>query len=375
MPTFATNSARIGASGRRRTARPRRNATCPTARMAAAADLMASGSHRVIPHPDGIPTEHRFHAGGRASIRLAQTLLEVDIADPTDWRRVRRDPTAYVEATLNRWIDLHGGKTIRRRFNLRLTLSDLVDEYAEAAEQNPDGHRLYFVLHPDSAAYVVAGPTLELLEREHGRLPATFYHVFTGALNKWLRIYDYRDAEDRVEMLREWAEGEEEQYEIADVAGSVPDCMKRKPLSLESLRRLGVEAGSREAKAVIAAALELRGASERVKRPAFSNEIGEQLADSNPPLPSVLVVFAENDAVEGQFDDESQSMMECTPEPNLVIPLNAFIPGSVQSAFATLAAVCETLKAACRLIDLMPGNERWVTDAEAQHGSASGDRR
>jgi len=342
--------------------------------MAAAADLMASGSHLVIPHLAGIPTEHRFHAGRRASIRLAQTLLEVDIADPTDWRRVRRDPTAYVEATLNRWIDLHGGRTIRRRFNLRLTLSDLVDEYAEAAEQDPDGRHLYFVVHPDSAAYVVAGPTLELLEREHGRLPATFYHVFTGALNKWLRIYDHQDAEDRVEMLREWAEGEEEQYEIADVAGSVPDCMKRKPLSLESLRRLGVEAGSREAKAVIAAALELRGASERVKRPAFSNEIGEQLADSNPPLPSVLVVFAENDAVEGQFDDESQSMMECTPEPNLIVPVNAFDPGSVQLAFATLAAVCETLKAACLLIDLMPGNERWVTDSEGQHGSSSGDR-
>src|SRR2546422_295958 len=161
MPRLAANSARVRTSRRRRTARPRRNAACPTARMAAAADLMASGTHLVIPHLDGIPTEHRSHAGGRASIRLTQTLLEVDIADPTDWRRVRRDPTAYVEATLNRWIDLHGGRTIRRRFNLRLTLSDLVDEYAEAAEQDPDGRHLYFVVHPDSAAYVVAGPTLE----------------------------------------------------------------------------------------------------------------------------------------------------------------------------------------------------------------------
>jgi hypothetical protein len=141
--------------------------------------------------------------------------------------------------TLNRWIDLHGGTAIRRRFNLRLTLSELVDEYAEAAEQGPDGGHLYFILHPDSAAYVVAGPTLELLEREHARLPATFYYAFAGALNKWVRVYDQRDAEDRVEMLREWAEGEEEQYEIADVAGSVPACLSRKPLSLESLLRFG----------------------------------------------------------------------------------------------------------------------------------------
>lgn len=175
----------------------------------------------------------------------------------------------------------------------------LADECAEGGEQDPDGRRLYFVLHPDSAAYVVAGPTLELLGREHARLPATFYHVFTRALNKWVRIYDHRDAEDRVEVLREWAEGEEEQYEIADVAGSLPVCMKRKPLSLESLRRLGVQARSNEARALIAATLELHRASEKVKRPEFTDEIREQLADSNPPLPSVLVVFAQNDLVEG----------------------------------------------------------------------------
>jgi hypothetical protein len=175
-------------------------------------------------------------------------------------------------------------------------------------------------------------------------------------------------------MLREWAEGEEEQYEIANVAGTVPVCVRRKALSFESLRRLGGQARSGEARALIAAALELHRASEKVKRPEFTDEIREQLGDSNPPLRSALVVFAQNDGVEGQFDDESQSMMECTPEPNLIIPLNAFDHDSVQAAFTTVAVVCETLEAACRLIDLMPGNEKWVTYSEVQHGSASGDR-
>jgi hypothetical protein len=374
MPRLATNSAFIRASGRRRTSRSQRNAPCSTSRMAAAADLMASGSHFGVPRLDAIPGEYRFHVGERASIRLARTLLEVDIADPTDWRQVGRDPTAYVQATLQRWIDLHEGRSIRRRFNLRLTLSEVLDEYAEAAEQDPDGRHLYFILHPDSAAYVVAGPTLELLEREHERLPATFYQVLTGALNKWVRVYTYRDAEDRVDMLRGWAEGEEEQYEIADVAPAIPACMKHKALSLEGFRKFAVQAMSSEARAVIAATLDLNCASGRTKRPEFTDEIREQLADSNPPLPSVLLVFAENDAVEGQFDDESQNMMECTPEANLVIPLNAFDTSSVQWAFTTLAAVCETVGAACRLIDLMPGNEKWVTDSEAQHGSSSCDR-
>jgi len=60
MPRLAANSAFIRASGRRRAAQPQRNAACPTARMAAAADLMASGGHFVLPHLDGIRTDYRF---------------------------------------------------------------------------------------------------------------------------------------------------------------------------------------------------------------------------------------------------------------------------------------------------------------------------
>jgi len=374
MPRLATNSAFNRASGRHRAAHSQRNTACSTTRVAAAADLMASGSRFGIPHLEGVPAEYRFHAGEQASIRLARSLLEVDIADPTDWRRVRRDSTAFVGLTLQRWIDVHGGKAIRRRFNLRLTLSEHVDEYGEVAEQDPNGRQLYLILDPDAAAYVVAGPTVELLEREHVRLPATFYQVFTGALNKWIRTYDYRDAEDRVEMLREWAEGEDEQYEIADVAASIPACMKRRALSLEGLGRFGRQAKSSEVRALIGATLNLHRVSERTRRPEFTDEMREKLADSNPPLPSALVVFAENDAIEGQFDDDSSNMMECTPEPNLITPLDAFDPGSVQSAFATLGVVCGTLEAACRLFDLMPGNEKWVTNSEAQHGSSSRDR-
>ena len=234
---------------------------------------------------------------------------------------------------------------------------------------------LYLFLHPDSAAYVVAGPTLELLEQEHPRLPATFYHLFTGALNRWVRIYDYRDAEDRVEMLREWAEGEEEQYEIADVAGSTPSCMKQKAAHCEGSARVEQHKARRgEAQALIAAALELERISASVQRPEYTDDMREQLMDTNPPLPAALVVFAENDAVEAHFEDESQSWGEATPEPNLILPLNAFDPKSVRSAFHTLAVVCQTLAAASRLIDLMPGNEKWVTDSEESHGSASGDR-
>ena len=374
MPTTSTASSRSITSGGRRTASLQRNAPCPTARMAAPACLMGSGAHLLIPNLDRVPLEHHFHAGERAAIRLAEGLLELDIADPSDWRRVRRDPADYVQATLNRWIDLHGGKAIRRRFCLRLTLSEVVDEYIEAGESDPDGRRLYLFLHPESAAYVVAGPTLGLLENEHPRLPATFYHVFARALNRWIRAYDFRDAEDRVEMLREWAEGEEEQYDIADVAASTPGCMKQKPLGLRTFYRMEAQTKGKEAKAIIAATLELERTSTSVRRPELTDDMREQLMDANPPVPAVLVVFAENDSIEGHFEDESQTWGEASSEPNLILPLSVFDPGSIRSAFHTLAAVCRTLAAASQLIDLMPGNEKWVSDWEEGHASATGNR-
>jgi len=75
-----------------------------------------------------------FTPGDQAAIQLAQRLLELDIANPSDWQGVDRDPTDYLQATLNRWIDPHGARTIRRRFCLSLTLSHRRETVASLAE-------------------------------------------------------------------------------------------------------------------------------------------------------------------------------------------------------------------------------------------------
>jgi len=84
----------------------------------ASADLMGVGNQLAIPRLDGTPLEHRFSAGDTASIALAQTLLELDIALPEDWIASNHDPRAYVLITLDRWIAAHGGDAIERRFDV-----------------------------------------------------------------------------------------------------------------------------------------------------------------------------------------------------------------------------------------------------------------
>ncbi len=99
-------------------------------------------------------------------------------------------------------------------------VSDL-DPCGAGVAELADGNEMYLVVEPESAGYVVLGPTLRLLEVVHPRLPLTFFNLFTHALNRWVRVYDYRDAAERVEQLREWYEGdpEGETVELPDVDG------------------------------------------------------------------------------------------------------------------------------------------------------------
>jgi hypothetical protein len=92
----------------------------------------------------------------------------------------------------------------------------------------------------------------------------------------------------------------------------------------------------------------------------LGDDIGERLSDCNPPLPCLLALFAEADAVEAAFTEEADGMLEVTPEPNLIIPCDPTSTESVRHAFHVLGVACETIAAASKVIDLMPGNDKWV---------------
>jgi len=209
---------------------------------------------------------------------------------------------------------------------------------------------------------VTFGPTLELLEEVHPQLPVTFFNLFVGAVNSWIRTYDYRDAEERAEMLREWAaqESDADQYEIPDVQGSIPPCMRQAPLDEGELARLNGKINDPLATKLVEAALALDRVSAQAKRPELDDDIGQQLSDCNPPLPCLLAVFAEADGIAACFNEEAEGMMEVTPEPNLIIPFDPTSTENVREAFHVFGVACDTIAAASKVIDLMPGNDKWV---------------
>ena len=129
-----------------------------------AAHLMSAPSHVGLPSLEGVTTEHRFLADDTVAIGLAEILVTSEIAAAEDWEKSGRDPTKYLLLTLQRWIQDHGGTAIDRRFDLDVTISDRLVDYAD--ERAPAG-TLYLIVDPEAAAFVLLNPAFDILEKVH----------------------------------------------------------------------------------------------------------------------------------------------------------------------------------------------------------------
>ena len=335
-------------------------ATQCSTRLASSGQLMARGCGLVLPRLGTVPVMHRLVADDRLAVMLAMALLDLDIAVPGDWKKAEHDPTSFLRITLERWIHTHGGPAIRHRFLFSAVISNSPSEWAERDETK--SNQLFLIVEPSEATCGCAtfGPTLQLLECVHPQLPATFFHVFVGALNRWLRVYDVRDAEERAETLREWAAQEPDagQYELPDVEGSIPPCMRQEALNEGELAHLKDKINDPLAKDIVETVLSLDHLSAQAERPDLDDNIREELSDCNPPLPCLLAIFAEGDAISAAFDEDAQGMMEVEPEHNIIIPFDPTNAESVHRTFNIFGVACQTIAAASRLIDLMPGNDQ-----------------
>jgi hypothetical protein len=330
--------------------------TADTARRFIAADLMPRGTGVILPQLAGIEPELQWVSDDRSLVKLAKILVESDIGNPHDWAGCGKDPSKFLVGTVRRWIDGNGASQIRRRFDLHVTITDTILAYPD---RDAVEDKLFLIIDPESAGYVVLKPSIELLQSVYSRLPASLFHSLIGSINQWMRTYDYRDAKEHVELLREWA-GSDDDYEFPDVEGCTPKSLKGLTFGTHGVRKALTAAVDPAIRRMLEAMLRVNAVSKRCIRPKMTEQIQEELSDCNPPLPCLLAVFSEHDAVEGCFDEESQTACEMEPQPNLIIPMDIKNKDSVMSAFESLRGFCRTIAAAVALMDAMPGNENFV---------------
>jgi len=132
-----------------------------TARLVAANSLMAVGHQWVIPRLEGIPTEYRLFDGIDVAAKLSRMLVSIGLVDVARWGQAGRDPFRFIEQAIKDRVVVAGGTEIQKEFFLRLGLASDLDPYGNDSDQVGAEGEMFLVLEPESAGYVVMGPTLQ----------------------------------------------------------------------------------------------------------------------------------------------------------------------------------------------------------------------
>jgi hypothetical protein len=322
--------------------------------------LIAPGRSLSVPRLDQVGLRHSSFGSDAAAARFATVLIQLGIGSPSDWTARGREPAKFLRRTLDRFVKSHAEPAIDGAFELSVTLSTAPHEWCET-EDEPDGSQMFIYMEAASCGFVNLGPALTLCEKEDPRLPVTFARLFLRGLGRLFRIYDDRDAEEHLSLLEGSYDPEEEREALAalpDRKNVLPACMNRRPLGRRALKAILARMAPRSrVLRLLQATLELDRISRRVRLPEIPEPVREMFCDCNPPVPILLSIYQQGDAIETCFDDESQSMLEQSPEPWPLIPFNGTDPKSTKQAFGCLSGALETLAAARRVLELVPGWE------------------
>ena len=302
------------------------------------------------------------------------SLLRLGICRPNDWSGSAVD---FVECGFRRFCSQNRGADLKKVWvgDLRITdsLFELTEQERNQVEAEREGmtDHLYLVGDYEAAASIPIGATLTCLEAEHAHLPSAFYEVFTTNLYKWMRVYDYLDAQEHVETWMEDLSDEELEVSVyRKVDLEIPACIKRhsKALKYRRARALLQEIRPRTsvARELIGHLLEM-DAHGQGQEHAWPCQITEKdvpgveawLADAEYSRPGCLITWYENDAINACFDEEAQHMGENGPcQPNVALPIhldrtNNELGKEVRRTFDHAGAMLRSLASAAKIVELV----------------------
>src|SRR5215467_12331977 len=203
--------------------------------------LMGAPLAVTLPRIQGIRPSYCSKNDEQPAVQLALSMFRLGIARAADWNGSAVDCAAKA---LSRFCRSNGSATVSRVFpesTIRI-LDSLTErneyELAQSGETEPSS-RLFLMVDYYQAAMVQIGPTLTLFEKVHQDLPAAFYQIFTTNLWRWMRVYDFHDAEqyaeDEIKILEE---DELKDSFLPKVKDARPACLRDLPDYEDGVKRL-----------------------------------------------------------------------------------------------------------------------------------------
>ena len=269
---------------------------------------------------------------------LGMSLLRLGICRPNDWSGSAVD---FVERGFRRFCSQNRAHDVKSVWvgDLRITdsLFELTEQERSQVEAESEGmtDHLYLIGDYEAAASIPIGATLARLQAAHNLLPVAFYEILTTNLYKWMRVYDYLDAQEHAEMwMEDLSEEELEASTYRKVDMEIPACIKRhsKTLKYRTARNLlrEIHPHTSVARELIRHLLEMDAHGQGHEH-AWPSQISEKdvpgvetwLSDAEYSRPGCLITWYENDAINACFDEEAQHMGENGPcQPNVALPIH-----------------------------------------------------
>ncbi len=305
---------------------------------------------------------------------LGMSLLRLGICRPNDWSGSTVD---FVERGFRRFCSQNRALDVKRVWVGDLRITDSLFELTERERSQVEAERegmtdhLYLVGDYEAAASIPIGAVLARLEADHHHLPAAFYAVLTTNLYKWMRIYDYLDAQEHAETWMEDLSDEElEASTYRKVELEIPACIKRhsKTLKYGKARNFlqEIQPHTSVARELIRHLLEMddHGQGHEHAWPGQISDkdvpgIDDWLADAEYSRPGGLVTWYENDAINACFDEEAQHMGESGAcQPNVALPIHLDKPNKeldeeVRRVFDHAGAMLRSLASAAKIVELV----------------------
>jgi hypothetical protein len=307
-------------------------------RTAAAADitLLGQGCGETLPSLRRIPASYRLETNGERLYRLCLALVERNLADEKLWQRSGKIAAVFARSAIQKLIEEFSGGVLEGKVEYCCEVRDDIGTgyWRNAA---PGDGKLTAMFELQACGYLKIGAALAALEEQERFLGAAFYFLLRRSLYHWIRIYDHTDAEFYNEQLHEWMEQDDPQnrdaYEFPSVEEAIPEPVRAaEDWTYPNARRLLRRHLQGPHSMWIRKLLTLHRLS-RLKGQIARFE-GEY---DDPPVPSLLLVFRENDAIQACFDHESDRYNESTYEPSCAVCFRPEIGDEFDAALRTMA--------------------------------------
>jgi hypothetical protein len=316
---------------------------------------------QALPSLEGSPVAYSHEAHGELLYEFCATLVRAGIGSPEIWADCGGVAVNFAKSAIMNRIGAGNGDLLARNIEYYLQVSDVA-----APDEPLQFGKLSVSISCGGCGYLKIGPALASLEREAEGLGAAFYWTLIQALYRVMRIYDYGDAELYEERLKEYAEAEDGessgQYEFPEVERALPECI-RKTLRghpahwrLDNRRMLIRHCNGRHKK-WIEHVLTIAKLARTISNAQDPSEYGAYYDEG--PLPSLLLVFEDRDAISACFDEESQSMLEGSSEPALCA---VFSPTDQEEFMKAMRAVERFVRVNLELCELIEEIQREKGD-------------